>query len=58
MELVTVSSKGQIAIPKSVWDALNLSHGAKLRLEVGGRKLCCPRSWRGRNFGERQPGKI
>jgi AbrB family looped-hinge helix DNA binding protein len=36
MELVTVSSKGQIAIPKAVRGALNLSEGAKLTLEVPG----------------------
>jgi len=34
MEKVTVSSKGQIAIPKAIRDALNLSEGAKLTLEV------------------------
>ena len=36
MEKVTVSSKGQIAIPKAIRDALNLSEGAKLTLEVKG----------------------
>jgi AbrB family looped-hinge helix DNA binding protein len=39
MERVTVSSKGQIAIPKAVRDALNLSEGAKLTLEVRGRDI-------------------
>ena len=39
MELVTVSSKGQIAIPKSVRDALNLSEGTKLNVEVRGQKI-------------------
>jgi antitoxin PrlF len=39
MELVTVSSKGQIAIPKSIRDALNLSEGAKLNIEVRGHKI-------------------
>jgi antitoxin PrlF len=39
MELVTVSSKGQIAIPKSVRDALNLSEGTKLNIEVRGQKI-------------------
>jgi len=34
-----VSSKGQIAIPKSIRDALNLSEGAKLTLEVRGREI-------------------
>ena len=36
MEQVTVSSKGQIAIPKPVRSALNLSEGTKLTLEVRG----------------------
>ena len=39
MERVTVSSKGQIAIPKTVRDALNLSEGTKLTLEVRGRDI-------------------
>lgn len=39
MERITVSSKGQIAIPKSVRDALNLSEGTKLTLEVRGQDI-------------------
>jgi AbrB family looped-hinge helix DNA binding protein len=39
MEKVTVSSKGQIAIPKTVRDELNLSAGTKLTLEVRGREI-------------------
>jgi AbrB family looped-hinge helix DNA binding protein len=39
MEKVTVSSKGQIAIPKQVRDALNLSAGTKLTLEVRGQEI-------------------
>ena len=39
MEQITVSSKGQIAIPKAVRDALNLSEGAKLTLEVRGQEI-------------------
>ena len=37
--MVTVSSKGQIAIPKAVRDALNLSEGSKLTLELRGQKI-------------------
>jgi AbrB family looped-hinge helix DNA binding protein len=39
MEQVTVSSRGQIAIPKAVRDLLNLSEGAKLTLDVRGREI-------------------
>jgi AbrB family looped-hinge helix DNA binding protein len=39
VEQITVSSKGQIAIPKSVRDALNLSEGTKLTLEVRGQEI-------------------
>jgi AbrB family looped-hinge helix DNA binding protein len=39
MERVTVSSKGQIAIPKAIRDALNLSEGAKLTVEVRGQEI-------------------
>jgi AbrB family looped-hinge helix DNA binding protein len=39
MEKVTVSSKGQIAIPKQVRDALNLAEGTKLTLEVRGQEI-------------------
>jgi AbrB family looped-hinge helix DNA binding protein len=39
MEQVTVSSKGQIAIPKSVRTALNLDEGTKLTLEVRGQTI-------------------
>ena len=39
METVTVSSKGQIAIPKQVRDALNLRDGSKLTLEVRGHEI-------------------
>jgi AbrB family looped-hinge helix DNA binding protein len=39
MEKVTVSSKGQIAIPKQVRDALNLTAGSKLTLDVRGQEI-------------------
>lgn len=39
MEQVTISSKGQIAIPKPVREALNLSEGTKLTLEVRGHEI-------------------
>lgn len=48
MEKVTVSSKGQIAIPKQVRDALNLTEGSKLTLEVRGQEIVLSRgdAWR------------
>ena len=39
MEKVTVSSKGQIAIPKVVRDVMNLSAGAKLTLQRKGQTI-------------------
>lgn len=48
MEKVTVSSKGQIAIPKPVREALNLSEGSKLTLEVRGQEIVLSKgdAWR------------
>jgi AbrB family looped-hinge helix DNA binding protein len=48
MDKVTVSSKGQIAIPKQVRDALNLSEGTKLTLEVRGQEIVLSKgdAWR------------
>ncbi len=48
MEKVTVSSKGQIAIPKQVREALNLSEGTKLTLEVRGQEIVLSKgdAWR------------
>jgi AbrB family looped-hinge helix DNA binding protein len=39
MEQVTVSSKGQIAIPKTIREALNLAEGSKLTLQVRGHQI-------------------
>ena len=48
MEKVTVSSKGQIAIPRSVRDALNLASGTKLTLELRGHQIVLSKepAWR------------
>ncbi len=48
MEQVTVSSKGQIAIPKQVREALNLAEGSKLTLEVRGQEIVLSKgdAWR------------
>jgi len=48
MEKVTVSSKGQIAIPKTVREVLNLLEGTKLTLEVRGQQIVLSKepSWR------------
>jgi AbrB family looped-hinge helix DNA binding protein len=39
MDKVTVSSKGQIAIPKAIRTALNIAEGTKLIIHVRGRDL-------------------
>jgi AbrB family looped-hinge helix DNA binding protein len=39
MEQVTVSSKGQIAIPRQVREALSLIAGSRLSLEVRGQEI-------------------
>lgn len=36
---MTISSKGQIAIPKSIREALNLRDGTKLTLDVEGHRI-------------------
>jgi len=48
MEKVTVSSKGQIAIPKQIRDSLNLTEGSKLTLEVRGHEIVLSKgdAWR------------
>ncbi len=37
--LVTLSSKGQLVLPKSVREALHLSAGSRLNVEVAGKKI-------------------
>lgn len=48
MEQVKVSSKGQIAIPKAIRDALNLSEGTRLTLEMRGQEIVLSKepAWR------------
>ena len=48
MEKITVSSKGQIAIPKAVRDTLNLSEGTRLIVEVRGQEIVLSKepAWR------------
>ena len=48
MEKVTVSSKGQIAIPKVIRDLLNLSEGTKLSVELRGHEIVLSKepAWR------------
>jgi len=48
MEQVTVSSKGQIAIPKQIREALNLTEGSRLTLEVRGQEIVLSKgaAWR------------
>ena len=48
METVTVSSKGQIAIPKEIRKNLNLGQGTKLTVEVHGQKIVLSKeaSWK------------
>jgi AbrB family looped-hinge helix DNA binding protein len=48
MERVTVSSKGQIAIPKAIRDSLNLLEGTNLNLEVRGQEIVLSKepAWR------------
>jgi AbrB family looped-hinge helix DNA binding protein len=48
MEQVTVSSKGQIAIPKKVRQALNLTEGSRLTLKVRGHSIVLSKgaAWR------------
>jgi len=48
MEKVTVCSNGQIAIPKAVREALHLSEGTRLTLEVRGQEIVLSKepAWR------------
>ena len=43
MKQIKVSSKGQVAIPKSVREALNLKEGSTLTLEIRGQQLILSR---------------
>lgn len=44
MAVVTVSSKGQIAIPKAIRDQLNLKAGSELEIDVQGVTLLMRRT--------------
>ena len=48
VEKVTVSSKGQVVIPKQIREALNLTEGSKLTLEVRGHEIVLSKgdAWR------------
>jgi AbrB family looped-hinge helix DNA binding protein len=48
MEQIRVSSKGQIAIPKQVRDALNIMEGSRLTLEIRGQNIVLSKepAWR------------
>jgi AbrB family looped-hinge helix DNA binding protein len=50
MAQVTLSSEGQIAIPKEVRDALNLSEGPKLTLELRGHEIVLSKGGAWRNL--------
>jgi AbrB family looped-hinge helix DNA binding protein len=48
MEQVTMSSKGQVAIPKSIRTRLNLAEGTKLTVHIRGQEIVLSRepAWR------------
>ncbi len=48
MRMITVSSRGQIAIPKAIRDALNLSEGTRLTVDVRGHEIVLSKepAWR------------
>jgi AbrB family looped-hinge helix DNA binding protein len=48
MDRVTVSSKGQIALPKTIRDVLNIVEGAKLTVELRGQEIVLSKepAWR------------
>jgi len=48
MEQVTMSTKGQVAIPKAIRDVLNLSAGTRLTLEIRGQEIVLSKepAWR------------
>ncbi|MBV8437759.1 MAG: AbrB/MazE/SpoVT family DNA-binding domain-containing protein [Silvibacterium sp.] len=43
MQQIKVSSKGQIVIPKQVREALNLTEGSRLTLEIRGQDIVLSR---------------
>ncbi len=59
MEQITVSSKGQIAIPKTVRNALNLLAGTKLTLEVRGQAIILSKdpAWKKLQGAGAEPGQ-
>jgi AbrB family looped-hinge helix DNA binding protein len=48
METITISSKGQVVIPKQVREQLGLEEGTKLNLEVRGQEVVLSKTadWR------------
>jgi antitoxin PrlF len=64
MITATVSSKGQIAIPKALRDRLNLKAGTQLLIDVDGEKLVMRRvvkkypDWRTMEGLAKRPGSL
>ncbi len=50
METVTVSSKGQIAIPKAIRDELGVNAGTRLDIQVSGGMMTLSKSQDWRNL--------
>lgn len=51
METITVSSKGQVAIPKAIRNQLGLSAGTRLQLEVRRNELVLTKAQDWRELG-------